>query len=107
MNSEVESSAYKCERCGSDTSMQVQAIISAPSSLMHGLSKRELRRKDVYFMGVLWETADHVCTNPKCRHVSHGYGNYVTNLRKEVERLKAKYEPEGDKTAEKKTKQPS
>jgi hypothetical protein len=45
-------------------------------------------------MGVLWETADFICTNPECGKVVDGYGNYVTNLKKEVERLKAKYEPE-------------
>ena len=45
-------------------------------------------------MCVLWETADFICTNPKCGKVLNGYGNYVTNLKKEVERLKAKYEPE-------------
>ena len=45
-------------------------------------------------MGVLWETADFICTNPECRKVLDGYGNYVTSLEKEVERLKSKYEPE-------------
>ena len=48
----------------------------------------------MYLMGVLWETADFICTNPECRKVLDGYGNYVTNLKKEVERLKSKYEPE-------------
>ena len=48
----------------------------------------------MYLIGVLWETADFICTNPKCGKVLDGYGNYVTNLKKEVERLKAKYEPE-------------
>ena len=73
--------------------MQVQAVIQAPGELFHNLPKRNLRRKDVFFRGVLWETADFVCTNEKCGHVLDGYGNYVTNLKKEVERLKAKYEP--------------
>lgn len=39
-------------------------------------------------MGVLWETADFICTNPECRNVLNGYGNYVTNLKREVERLR-------------------
>ena len=84
----------KCERCGSDTRIQVQAVISAPSELAHQFSKQNLRRKDVYLMGVLWETADFICTNPECGKVIDGYGNYVTNLKKEVEQWKAKYEPE-------------
>jgi hypothetical protein len=82
----------KCEHCGGDTRMQVEAIISAPGDLAYQLSKRNLRGKDVQLVGVLWETADFICTNPECRKVTNGYGNYVTNLRKEVERLKAKYE---------------
>ena len=82
----------KCGRCGGDTRMQVHAVISAPGELAHQFSKQNLRRKDVYLMGVLWETADYLCTNPECRYVITGYGNYVTNLEKEVERLKAKYE---------------
>lgn len=48
----------------------------------------------MYLIGVLWDTADFICTNPKCGKVLDGYGNYVTNLKKEVERLKVKYEPE-------------
>jgi len=78
----------KCERCGSDTRMQVQVVISAPGELAHRFSKQNLRRKDVYLMGVLWETADFICTNHECRNVSAGYGNYVTNLKREVERLR-------------------
>ena len=89
----------KCERCGSDTQMQVQAVISAPSELIHQLSKQNLSRKDVCLMGVLWETADFICTNPHCGNVLNGYGNYVTNLKKEVERLKAQYEPETNANA--------
>ncbi len=68
--------------------MQVQAVISAPGELAHRFSKQNLRRKDVYLMGVLWETADFICTNPECRNVLNGYGNYVTNLKREVERLR-------------------
>ena len=79
----------RCERCGSDTRMQVQATISAPGELAHKFSKSNLRRKDVYLMGVLWETADFICTNPNCGTVKDGYGNYVSNLKKEVDRLHA------------------
>lgn len=78
----------KCEKCGSDTRMQVQAVISAPGELEHRFSKHNLRRKDVHLVGVLWETADFICTNPECRKVLNGYGNYVTNLKKEVDRLR-------------------
>ena len=91
----IEAMRVKCERCGNDTRIQVQAVISAPGELAHQFSKQNLRRKDVYLMGVLWETADYICTNPDCRKVINGYGNYITNLKKEVERLKAKYEPDG------------
>lgn len=79
----------KCERCGGSTRMQVQAVISAPGELAHKFSKKNLRRKDVHFIGVLWETADFICENTKCRHVLNGYGNYVTELKKEVERLRS------------------
>lgn len=70
--------------------MMVQAIISAPSDLEGNLSKRNLRRKDVYIIGVLWETADFICTNTKCNTVFNGYGNYVSNMKKELEELKSK-----------------
>jgi hypothetical protein len=79
--------------------MQVQAVISAPGELAHKLSKQNLRRRDVYLIGVLWDTADFICTNPKCGKVLDGYGNYVTNLEKEVERLKAKYEDDEEWTS--------
>lgn len=83
----------KCQRCGSATRMQVQATISAPGDLAHKFSKQNLRRKDVYLLGVNWETADFICTNIKCRIVTNGYGNYVSNMEKEIERLQEKYEP--------------
>lgn len=83
----------KCERCGSSVRIQVQAVISAPGEMAYKFSKQNLRRKDAYLLGVLWETMDTICTNSECRTVVNGYGNYVTNLKKEVERLKAKYEP--------------
>lgn len=62
--------------------MQVQATISAPSSLAHQLSKQNLRSKEVYLMGVNWETADLICENQDCQHITDGYGNYVTKLEK-------------------------
>ena len=73
--------------------MQVQVVVSAPGELYHLLSKQNIRRKEVYLMAALWETADFICNNQECQHVSKGYGNYVTNLKKEVDRLKSKYEP--------------
>lgn len=83
----------KCEHCGSATRMQVLVVISAPGYLNRILSKQNLRRKDVRLKGVLWETADFICTNSECGKVKDGYGNYVTNLEKEVNRLRNKYEP--------------
>jgi len=77
----------ECQKCGSDTRMQVNVVISAPGDLAHNLSKRNLRSKDVFIMGVKWETADFICTNAKCRHVTIGYGNYVSNLEKEKDKL--------------------
>jgi hypothetical protein len=58
--------------------------------MAHQFSKKNLRKKEVYLMGVLWETADYICTNPKCGKVVDGYGNYVSNLKKENEILKKK-----------------
>jgi hypothetical protein len=84
----------KCEICGSKTRMQVQAVISAPGGFYHKLSKKNIQRSDVHLLGALWETADFICENPKCKHIHPGNGNYVTRLRKEVKRLKEAYEPE-------------
>lgn len=81
---------WECERCGSPTRVMVQATISAPGELTHQFSKKNLRSKEVYMMGVQWETADYICTNPKCCHVTDGYGNYVSRLKKENELLKTK-----------------
>lgn len=82
----------KCIHCGSPTRMQVQATISAPGELAHQFSKTNLRRKDVHLIGVQWETADFICTNPECQRVTDGYGNYVSNLKKENERLARAWE---------------
>lgn len=79
-----------CEKCGAPTRMQVQATISAPGELFHKLSKQNMRSKDVYLMGVNWETADFICCD--CGTVRDGYGNYVTSLRttnaEQAERIK-------------------
>lgn len=71
--------------------MMVQATLVAPSSLVGKFSKSNLRRKDVYLQGVNWETADHLCN--KCNVLVYGgYGNYVTNLKKENDELKKRLE---------------
>lgn len=80
--------SWKCLRCGSETRMHVNAVISAPAELLYEFSKSNLRRRDVYLIGVKWDTTDFICTNPRCNTVTNGYGNYVSNLEKEVARLK-------------------
>jgi hypothetical protein len=79
----------KCPKCGSDTRMMVQTCITAPGDLHHNLPKAAYRRKDVELKGVLWETADFICTNDKCGHVTDGYGNYVTKLEKKANEREA------------------
>lgn len=80
----------KCPHCGSGTRMHVQAAISAPGELAHQFSKKNLRSKEVYLMGVLWETADYICASGACgKLVLDGYGNYVTGLKKRVTELEA------------------
>lgn len=61
--------------------MQVQTTISCPSSMNRHFTKRNMRKKEVYFLGVNWETADYIC--PKCGFIIQGYGNYVSRLEKE------------------------
>ncbi len=80
----------KCEKCGSETQMSVQAVISAPGELENKLTKHALRRKDVYLTAVLWETANFICINPECQYIYHGYSNYVAKLKQENEELKIK-----------------
>jgi hypothetical protein len=70
--------------------MMVNTCITAPGDLYRNLPKAAYRRKDVELKGVLWETADFICMNEKCGHVTDGYGNYVTGLKKENEELKAR-----------------
>lgn len=72
--------------------MQVNVSVQAPGELYHHLPKRSYRRGDVQVLGVLWETADFICTKC-CSLVIDGYGNYVTRLQKEVKRLTETYEP--------------
>jgi hypothetical protein len=79
-----------CKHCGSAGRIQVQAVIEAPGELAHQFSKQNLRRADVFLRGVLWETMDFICGNEKCGRVSDGYGNYVFNLARENDRLKAR-----------------
>jgi len=66
----------------------VQMQVVAPSDMMYKFSKKNMKSKEFQIYGVLWETADFICTNSACNHVTNGYGNYVTNLKKENEILK-------------------
>lgn len=77
---------HNCTKCGKETRMQVKAVLSAPSSLEGRFSKTNLRSKDVYLMGVNWETADYICEH--CRTVENGYGNYVSRLERKNEEMK-------------------
>lgn len=70
--------------------MQVQAVIQAPSELEHQFSKRNLRKKEVFLRGVLWETATHICDDHVCGAIVDKFGNYVTRLEDEVQELRAK-----------------
>ena len=77
-----------CPHCNSaeHVSMMVQATIRAPATLAHQFSKKNLRRKDCYLMGVNWETAEYVCC--KCNVlIKDGYGDYVSRLEKRVVEL--------------------
>ena len=91
--SELSSARSKpgCVKCGSkNVRIMGQATLSVPIELYGEFSKKNLRRKDCYLMGVNWETFDFICENPKCNHVVQAYGNYVSRLQKENEQLKAK-----------------
>lgn len=83
---------YKCEKCGADTNAMVQMSVCAPSSMIHNFSKKNMSKKEFRVLGVLWETADLLCTNEKCGYVTDGYGNYVSKLAKENKELKEKLE---------------
>lgn len=68
-----------CPKCRKPMSMLVQATLRAPARFYGQFSKSNLRSKEVYFMGVNWETADLLC--PDHGLVRDGYGNYVTKMR--------------------------
>lgn len=83
---------FECIKCGAETRMQLLVGVSAPSRLTGKLSKQNLRGKEVWLTHANWETADYICTNTECRHVTDGYGNYVTGLEKKVAQLAAEQE---------------
>ena len=76
----------KCPKCASeDMTMVVQVLVQAPASLHHKLPKKAMRRSDVSFQGVLWETASFVCK--ECSFVVDNYGNHVTDLKRANKQL--------------------
>lgn len=77
---------YSCEKCGGETRAMVQMVVSAPPNMLHNFTKKNMSSKEFKIMGVLWETADFICST--CGHVTNGYGNYVSNLKKENVKLK-------------------
>ena len=80
-----------CQHCDSENvRVQGQAILSAPGELMYQFSKSNLRRKDVYLMGVNWETFDVICSD--CNKVTGAYGNYVSRMEIENKNLTASIE---------------
>lgn len=74
-----------CPKCGKPMRMMVQATIVAPAELTSQFSKTNLRRKDVYLMGVSWDGADYLCEEHGL--IIGGYGNYVTKLEEKVKRI--------------------
>lgn len=74
-----------CPKCKKETRIMVQATLSTPSRFYGNFTKKNLSNKECYLMGVNWETADIICEH--CGHTTTGYGNYVTNLQKQNERL--------------------
>ena len=81
---------YPCPKCGSKTRMMIQVTMSIPSEMMSQLSKKNIAKKEVEIWGVSWDSADHICTNPKCGFTYDGLGSYIKNLEKENAELKAK-----------------
>lgn len=65
--------------------MMVHMIVSAPSSMESQFSKKNIRSKEFKLLGVNWETADYFCENNGCHHTILGCGNYVTNLKKDLD----------------------
>ncbi len=76
----------KCDKCNAEMNLVTLLTISAPSSLWGNLTKRNLRRKGVEIMGVLWEGTDFIC--PNCNNTVFGYRNYVQRLEEENQKLK-------------------
>jgi hypothetical protein len=66
----------------------VQATLCTDGKYYANFTKRNLRYKESYLNSVNWETADFLCVNKKCRHVTNGLGNYVSRLEKELAKLK-------------------
>ena len=70
-------SLHKCPKCKKTLRMHLYVHLSAPASFYANLSKTNLRKKDVYLMAALWETASFFCENSKC-------GGYYRNGPKHV-----------------------
>jgi aspartate/tyrosine/aromatic aminotransferase len=78
-----------CEKCKShNMRIMGQCTLSAPAKLYSKFSKKNLRSKDVYLMGVNWETFDFICED--CGYTINNFGNYVTELKNKVKELEAK-----------------
>ena len=73
-----------CIHCGSpDVRLMAQMTVTFPAHMEHNLTAKNRRSKEFRVTGVQWETVDVICS--KCSHVTDGYGNYVTRLRKAAE----------------------
>ncbi len=80
----------RCKKCGGDVRMQVQATVLAPGHMYRNLTKTNFSKKNVRFTCVNWETADFICENVNCGHITDGYGNYFTRLERENKELRMK-----------------
>lgn len=79
-----------CPRCKKPTlRIMGQAVVNAPASMLHQFSKKNLRSKDVWLQGVLWETFSKFCEDATCGYHADRLGNYVTKLEDENAALKA------------------
>lgn len=81
-----------CQKCGKPMTMMVQATIVAPADLSHQFSKANLRRKDVYLMGVSWDGADYLCADHGL--IIGGFGDRYRKMEQEVARAKAPLDTE-------------
>ncbi len=86
-----------CPRCGSETQVQMQMVVTFPSRFMHRLTRAVQRSREFQSMAALWDTASHICTNPNCGMLvkdSENMSEYralrlrVRELEAEVKRLK-------------------